>query len=279
MSLPGWSTSVRSSAQDAGELGEALELFQRVRAAGYKTPEVEMAMGDIFRTQGEPDLAEWHYRKAYELKAAFEAPGDRFTVLYEMADMFRQAQRYDRMEEALRSALAEASDTRFERLHDDVARVFSQSGIDRLLALYRMPDLPTARAHGGLAWYYSRTGRPADAVEHALFAMIIELSRAIEEYQRRLPHYDYESVSRFLSLAGREPDIRASLEQGTLPEAIYDLGVALQALGDGRGAAVAWHLLAGSPLEGPWRDRADRQLARPFPERLSVRVRPPTPAP
>ncbi len=253
---------------DAGELGEALELYLSIRPTGHKAPEVEMALGDIFRMQAEPALAEAHYRRALELAASLEVPDNRATIRYRLADMFRQLGRYGEMEEELLAVLAIPPGYPFGRIRDDVARVFRGSGIDRVLVLYRITGVQTARAHSGLAWYYARAGRPAEAVEHALFSMIIALSRAIDEFRLRQPAFRFESVSAFLSLAAKEPDILEYLRAGALPSDIYSLGVALRALGDAEGAVRAWHLLAGSPLEGAARDLADRQLARPFPERL-----------
>ncbi len=263
---------------EAGELGEALELYLSIRPSGHKAPEVEMAVGDIFRLQAEPGLAEWHYRKALELAASLEVADDRYTVRYRLADMFRQLGRYDAMEKELLAVLELPAGYPFGRLRDDVARVFrsegpGRAGIDGVMVLYRVTGVHTARAHSGLAWYYSRAGRPAEAVEHALFSMVIVLSEAIEEFQSRQPSYNFESVSRFLALAAKEPDILEFLRQSTLPGDIYSLGVALNALGEGESAVLAWHLLGGSPLEGSARNLADRQLDRPFPERL-----PPPPA-
>jgi hypothetical protein len=182
--------------------------------------------------------------------------------------MFRRLGRYEAMETELLAVLELPAGYPFERLRDDVARVFRQDGIDRVLVLYRMAGALTARAHSGLAWYYARAGRPAEAVEHALFSIVIVLSRAIDEFRSQQPSFRFEGVSPFLSLAAREADIGEYLAGGTLPADIYSLGVALQALGDAEGAVRAWHLLAGSPLESAARDLADRQLARPFPERL-----------
>jgi hypothetical protein len=240
-----------------------------------------MALGDIFRMQAEPALAEWHYRRAIELAGSFEVPGDRLTVRYRLADMYRSLGRYQEMERELIELLETPGGPPFSSLRDDVARVFrteradGRAGIDRVLDLYRFPGAGTGRAHSGLAWYYARGGRPAEAVEHALFSIIIVLSQAVAEFQARQPSYRFESVSPFLSLAARQPDILEFLRAGTLPEDLYSLGIALQALGDAEGAVRAWHLLAGSPLAGGARDRADRQLARPFPERLPRTPPPP----
>jgi tetratricopeptide (TPR) repeat protein len=269
-------------------------LLQRVRPSGIKAPEVEMAMGDIFRMQAEPQIAERHYRQAFALKESFEVPEDRFVVLYRLADMFRQVGRYDEMEQTLKEAIAEAPASSFGQVRVPMARLYRQYGIDRVLDRYRFADVtrqaaqnreprfaevPVARAHSGLAWYYARAGRPADAVENALFSVVIVLSQAIDEYKLRVPHYRFESVSRFLALAAREPDINELLNGATLPGDLYTLGVSLQALNEPDAAVAAWRLLTGSPLEGRWRDLADRQLVRPFVEQLPFAQRPAAPVP
>jgi tetratricopeptide (TPR) repeat protein len=300
---PAWLLFERAmERKDAGELGEALELLQRVRKTGFKRPEVEMAMGDIFDAQAEPDIAEQHYRQAWDLRDALEASEDRFVLVYRLADMLRQVGRYEPMEKAYQEALAEAPASSFPQIRVPMARLFRQYGIDRVMERYRLTDVmrqaarnreprfadvPTAAAHSGLAWYYARAGRPADAIENALFSTVIVLSQAIEEYKQRVPHYRFESVSRFLALAAREPDIHEFLSGGTLPGDLYTLGVALEALNEPEAAVAAWRLLTGSPLEGRWRDLADRQLVRPFTETLPLvarlvptapAVRPPAPA-
>jgi tetratricopeptide (TPR) repeat protein len=272
---------------EAGEFGEALEIFRTIQAGGLIYPEADIATGDVYRIEGETELARRHYERAYAQKQLLRVPDDRFTILYRLESLFRDSDRYADMEESLLRVLREDSQY-YEAVYlasrDAMRELFFETGLDRLLQLYRFPDNLAVRAHSRLAWYYSRSGQPVSAVTHALFAIVTKVTETIEALTEGTPSYRFsepDSVARrrttpsalpwpdtaaLLSLAFREQEVRAYLNASGLAEDLYNLGVALFLSGELELARNVWQLLASSPLEGRPRDMADRQLVSPFAE-------------
>lgn len=255
----------------AGEYGEALALFERVQARGALLPEVALAIGDVFRIEGEPDLAERQYRRAVDLRAGFQVPDDRYVALGRLADLYWSGEKYRLMEQVLADTLREdpgyLEDT-FHRHRDQVSRIFRESGLDRVLSLYRIQPVLAAQAHSRLGLLYARTARPLEAIEHCLFSITAILTDAMAEYRRGVPAYRYSGVSGFLALAEQKPRLLAYLGRTTLDSDLYHLGLAMLALGEEDEAVAVWHVLGRSALAGSYRNLADRQVTAPRMERL-----------
>jgi tetratricopeptide (TPR) repeat protein len=272
---------------EAGEFGEALEIFRATLANGLIYPEIEIATGDIYRIEGETALARRHYEKAYAQRQQLRVPEDRFTILYRLESLYRDSDRYAEMADTLVRILKEDEEYYtgvFLASRDTMRDIFFEGGLDRVIQLYRFPNVLAAAAHSRLAWYYSRSGRPLSAVSHALFAVTIKLTETIVVLTEGTPSYRFsepDSVARrrtpstglpwpdtaaLLSLAYRNEELRVYLRESGVAEDLYNLAAALSLAGESERARAVWQTLASSPLEGRARDLADRQLVSPFAE-------------
>ena len=66
------------------EFGKALEQYKNAIASAGTFPEAEMAIGDVYREEGELDLARKQYEKAYNMRSSFYIPDSKYDVLYKL---------------------------------------------------------------------------------------------------------------------------------------------------------------------------------------------------
>ncbi|HUV06371.1 MAG TPA: hypothetical protein VMX75_01500 [Spirochaetia bacterium] len=127
---------------EKGEYGQALHLFQKALERKSIYPEVELALGDIYRLEGEPLLAEKQYRKAYSLKSFFLVPEDRFIVLYRLAQLLKDENRTEELSRTLLSIIKDGVEriekTRFE--NSLLKRIIKADDRRFLLGIYHFEE-------------------------------------------------------------------------------------------------------------------------------------------
>ncbi len=230
---------------DRGEYGRALHLFAKVLDLKQQRPafpEVQMALGDIYRIEGEKELAARQYAKAYNQKLHFLSPLDAYTVLYRQASLYKNDDKFDSWLTVLQTLLKEDreyySDV-FSRLREALLNIYRDKGLDRLLQLYRLDYRPVGPAHAQMGEYHNRFGSSKqEAVVHYLFAVVILLTDAIEEVRRTEPAYSFRDVRSFFEHAARRRNVMEYLYRVDIFKQLYYLGVASHALGAATGEGV-----------------------------------------
>jgi tetratricopeptide (TPR) repeat protein len=240
-------------------------------------PEAEYWIGEVYRVEGELNLALGQYDKALARSAALEDPRLELELLYKTADIYRVRQEYRRMEETLLKIVEESgvqaeprdplwsgtggSSGRFMR--DAMARTLENSGPARFLIMYRYNNGPVERAHRLLGFYYYAANRYNQAAEHLMFAFLIQNSILIEELQRSRYDFVFESLEQLMDAMDRREDLQAFMDRSEYYRCAYYLGGALYGIGRGNSARDLWTFLAGLEQIGEWRGRALVQLQRP----------------
>jgi len=161
------------------EYGQALQQYKNAISTAGIFPEAEMAIGDVYQEEGEPDLAQRQYEKAYNLRNAFYVSESKYDVLYKLANLFEEQDLFKLMEDKLTEIVADDrhfAETETLRQRTQVEKIFFERGIDRILTLYTFDDTFATNAHSDLGWFYYRTGRYSQSVSHLLYAVIYRVS-------------------------------------------------------------------------------------------------------
>jgi hypothetical protein len=260
---------------DRGEYGHALHFFLQAQEKKRIFPEVEIAIGDIYKIQGEIKIAEAQYLKAYRQKDAFEVPDDRYIALYRLAQLYKERRENDNWKQILENVLSEDEvyyRDRFQRLHDVFLKVFLDRGIDRLLVLYRLDSKHATRAHGELGEYYNRSfldnrierRRLAEsAMIHYLFAVVTLLSDVIEEIRFWDPDFLFTDLNSLFRRIGSRPQLLEYIRETAIFKYLYYLAVASYAGGYEERADELWSVLEAEPLAGRYRSLSKSQLLDP----------------
>jgi tetratricopeptide (TPR) repeat protein len=240
-------------------------------------PEAEYWIGEVYRVEGELNLALGQYAKVLAQSGRLEDPGLELDLLYKVADIHRIRQEYRQMEEALlrivegNNAQGQPWDplwsgnagTSGQFVKNSMARTLENSGPARFLVMYRYHNGSIEKAHRLLGFYYYASSRYNQAEEHLMFAFLIQNSILVEEIQRSRYDFVFESLEQLMDAAGRREDLSDYLGRSEYYRCAYYLGSALYGIGRGNSARDLWSFLAGREQIGEWRGRALTQLQRP----------------
>ncbi len=264
---PGWLLFEQGKAwADQGELGKALQSFKDAILDAGVMPEADAALADIYRAEGEFQLAERHYLRAYNLRNALVVPAQKYEILLRWAGLYEDQERYSQMESKLLLVIADDRWSQSEQLAIQVERNYVDKGLDHVLGLYRFDSGFATAAHSRLGWFYYRTGRYPQAVRHLLYAVILQVSEGAEFLKQRDPDTVITSLSGFFDASASDRGLRSWLDASSLQQDLYYLSAAAWELGHPTRARDVWKILSSLNGAGKFADLSRRQLAKPFRE-------------
>lgn len=257
------------------ELGEALLYFQEaIDKRGADFPEAEIAIGDIYYREKAYALAEHQYKKALDMPG-MQIPEEKYTVLYRLAELHEEQENYWDMDAYLLQILADQpylSDDEYQGFQDALLSTYNDKGLEDVFRLYRMENVGfSVEAHAKLGWFYYRSGRSRDAVQHSLFALDIMVTEAVKELRRVQPGFAFTTMEAFLNAALERENIRRYLISSEFFKTLYYLAAATYESRPSLAESI-WRLLATYPLEDAdsaaveYADKAARQLESPWRE-------------
>jgi tetratricopeptide (TPR) repeat protein len=258
-----------------GSARTALEQLGRLK----DYPEAEYWIGEIYRVEGELGIALRQYERAYGLRALLEIPGFEVELLYKIVGIHRVRQEYIEMEQRLleiiegnsregspRDSLWTAGSGTFTM--NAMLRILENDGVNRFLTIYRYNNTVVERAHRLLGFFYYASGRHSRAVEHLLFAFLIQNTIFIEEILRNQFDFTFTTLDALMRETARRPALAAYIEEVEYYRTIYYLGAALYGSGKLPPAREFWNFLYRHPAAGEWNGRAAAQLRSPFVEKV-----------
>ena len=255
-----------------GSVRRALEEMNRLKVY----PEAEFWLGETFRETGELGLALRQYEEAWNQRAFLENPQFEVQILYRLAEVHRVRLEYPQMERRARQIIEGICPITGPRdrlwggaqnpIRPAMLRLMQNEGIDRFLALYRHNNPVTERAHRFLGSFFYVTNRFPTAVEHLMFAFLIQNTILIDEIIRRQFDFTYTTLDDLMEQVGQRRELRAFIEETEYFRTIFMLSSALHATGNTRPAMELWAFLARSPDSGEWGERA-RRNPTPFIDR------------
>jgi tetratricopeptide (TPR) repeat protein len=251
-----------------GSVSLALKELDRLK--GY--PEAEYWLGETYRVEGELGLALSQYEKAWNERGLLEIPGFEIEILYKITELHRIRGNYQEMERRANEIIegtganglprdslwAGNSQGSSNQLRAAMVRILENEGISRFLTLYRYSNTDTERAHRLLGFFYYSSSRYTQAMEHLMFAFLIQNSVLIEEIIRRDYDYTFSTLENLIAVIQRRPELAAFIEETEYYRTAYYLATALYASGKTRPASQLWAFLAGSNNAGEWGNRAKR---------------------
>jgi tetratricopeptide (TPR) repeat protein len=253
------------------EYGSALKKYQDAIASFSVLPEAEMGIGDVYRQEGELDLAAGKYKKAYELRNSFYIPEMKYEALYKLAGIYEDQRTYRSFEDSLKTILLD--DKNFtqpasSRLREQFESNYYVKGLDFVLKLYRFPERFPAEAHSKLGWFYHRTGNYTVSALHLLYAVVYKISDAADLVTEKDVDYQFTTLDSFLKTAETDPSILAYFESSGIYKDFYYLAGSTFKTGYPGHARLIWQLLSKSARAGSYAELSSRQLKAPWTEPL-----------
>jgi len=226
-----------------GELGDSVErLRERVRLLALY-PEAEYWKGRLFFIEGELSLAELQYERAYGMRESLEIPGEAYTILYAMAELYEARSEYVAWENVM-TRIVDGLDAGVDRyLVDAMMATLAEQGFNRFMTLYRLDDSYSRSAHAALAAYYLERGRAA-APMHAAIAVNMVLSKAIAMLKAKDGDYSWTDLRDFMARAGSRKDVESYLDETGFEASLFTLADALYVAGARAPALMLWRVIA-----------------------------------
>jgi len=251
-----------------GSVSLALKELDRLKSY----PEAEYWLGETYRAEGELTLALRQYERAWNERALLETPGFEMEILYKITELHRIRGNYQEMERRANEIIegvgtngvprdslwAGNSSGSSNQIRAAMARILENEGVSRFLTLYRYNNTDTERAHRLLGFFYYSSSRYTQAMDHLMFAFLIQNSVLVEEIIRRDYDFTFTTLENLAALAQRRPELAAFIEETEYYRTIYYLATALYASGKTRPALQLWTFLAASGNAGEWGNRAKR---------------------
>ena len=244
-------------------------LAELSRLKGY--PEAEYWLGEIYRMEGEFNIALSQYQKAYEQRALLENSEFGREILYRMADLRQLRREYTEMAKILEDILK--SDNLWSResfTRSNMLRSLETNGVNRFLVLFRHDEPYVEKAHRTMGFYYYTNGRHERAVENLLFAFLIQNSIIIDTLLQSQYNYTFTSLSALMNDIAKRRDILAFLEETEYFKTLYYLANSLYGVNRRNAARELWSFLRDN-ANGEWRGRALSQLNNPLLDQIPER--------
>jgi len=264
----------------------ALSAFARLK----NYPEAEYWIGEVYRVEGELQLALSQYRKAYDMRGVMEDPGFSVSILYKIAHILRTRQEYTEMIRVYESIIAEKDtlwanasaaqaaspglDSRGNPIPlpyiqanasftvSAMSNTLKEHGFNRFMIMYRYNNNSVEHAHRALGFHYAVQGR-ASAEQHLMFAFLIQNSIIIEEIQRRQFDFLFTDLSSLAREINRNQILLSYIDEVEYYKTAYYLGASLHRNAKTQVARTIWSFLASQQGAGEWQRRAASQLSNP----------------
>lgn len=226
-----------------GDLGDSVEKLRECVRLLSLYPEAEYWKGRLFFIEGELALAELQYERAYGMREALEIPGEAYTILYAMAELYESRSEFVAWENVM-LRIVEALDADVDPyLEEAMMATLTEQGFNRFMTLYRLDDSYSKEAHASLAAYYLERGRAA-APMHAAIAVNMVASKAIAMLKAKDGDYAWTDLQDFMARAGARRDVSAYLDETGFSESLLTLADSLYVAGARAPALMLWRVIA-----------------------------------
>ena len=264
------------------EYGVALRYAREaIEKTAHFYPEAEILIGDVFEAEGNIELAIEQYEKALNNDNAKQLyiQDEKYEVYYKLAEIYYQKyqqesgtgnkERYRGILEKILEDDNEYNETMESNLKTALVRTLKQSGLDRLVILYRLNSHFSLEAHSRLGKLNLDDGEYDQAALHFIFVVLSIISKAIEELKFHDPEYEFERSEAFFEACTRYELIQNYFENSNLFNNMVSLGDAILGSNDEANEEYAevtsriWELARSYSPDERIRFLVDRKLASP----------------
>lgn len=197
-------------------------------------PEAQKLIGDIYKIEGEYELAEKFYRQALANFEIFDVPDEKYEILYTMADLSRLTGDYKKMELRLLNITSKENFDRRNMILKSALNVISRNNdtsMDKLFELYRYDDYYSLKAYCLLSDYYASVGETQKALSYSAIAVITGFTKMDSVIIKRNLTYEYTGLQDFLVEVSHYSDLVEWGVENEVWKSFYNLYILSNKLG------------------------------------------------
>lgn len=267
------------SAREDRRISDAFLLLNRSLEKDPNNPETLTELALTYFASNDVQQATFNLEQALENRVRLSSKDLEYSILYELADIYRNGNEYVRdYERILLDIVAQdpafaGSDEFSTNLKESIIDTLNEgthrgydSSLDHVVTLYRLEDSFSLKAHVELGVFYVHSGRYRDAQEHLIFAVLKMYSRLISQIRENDPLYAFEDSAGFFQRVSRRPSYLTYLQESRFAQALYYLGSASYGSNTARSGVYRgiWNTVSLLPFDTPFKARAQRQLTSPI---------------
>jgi tetratricopeptide (TPR) repeat protein len=226
-------------------------------------PEAEYWIGEVYRMEGEYNIAIKQYGKALDKKNLLEYKELELEILYKTAGLQQTRRDYVEMVKAYEDLLK--NDTLWSKesfTRSNLQKSLETNGMNRFLLLFRHNEPSMERAHRTMGFYYYTNGRHDRAADHLLFAFLIQNSVIIDAVLRAEYDYKFTTIPDLLRDIAKRRDLLAYINETEYYRTLFYLANSLYGINRNAPARELWTFLSNN-APGEWQARAASQLRSP----------------
>ena len=173
-------------------------------------PEADKLAGDIYKLEGEYDLALRYYTEALKNSDILDIPDEKYDILYEMADISYTLKDEERYEKDLLLIVAQDKAYKDESLVKAMTNTIESTKIDcveKFFKLYRSNNYNVLTAYSNLAEYYENKNEMKKALTCGALCALTGFSKIFNVVSKRNPDFVYTNVESLILEANHYSDI------------------------------------------------------------------------
>jgi tetratricopeptide (TPR) repeat protein len=215
--------------------GRIAEAFLFLLSALEKDPssaEIEYELGRAYIQSGDLNQARRHLYIALEKPSSGEDTVLQQSVHYLLARLFVIEEDYLNFEKELQKIISvdeefSGQDDSMVNLRVAMRKTLMQSGLNRLLVLYRIDDSVSQDAHRQLGIFYHESGRYNEAINHLLFSIIKPITRVISIVRQDDFDFVFSSIPDLFEKIDSQDQLRKYLVDAKIYESMFYLSASI----------------------------------------------------
>lgn len=184
-------------------IGKMLEFIHR----NSEYPEAQFLIGQIYKLEGEYNIAETYYSMALNNKEVLDIPDFKYEILYSLSEISLLEKNYDKYETRLLNVLVDDKFVSDENLKRAMLNTIANSSVERFFTLYRASDFISIKAYNNLTEYYYEKGFLDKALYYCTLSVITSFTKINEVMLSRNSEYEYSNLVSFFDEVNANSDI------------------------------------------------------------------------
>lgn len=226
-------------------------------------PEADFLIGQIYCLEGEYEIAEKYFTKAYQNANVLDVAEEKYDILYHLANISTLQKNYDKYEQNLLLILAQDNAFKNDTLINAMVNTISGTKPDtmeKFFTLYRAENYRLLKAYSDLTGYYMEKNQKEKALKTAALGSLTAFTKILDVLKKRNPDYYYTDLSSlFLEVQNHGDIIQWGIDNDVW-KSFDDFAEIAYKNNDLIFAIQLFNVLKKFSPEEYWRNRADYRL-------------------
>lgn len=173
-------------------------------------PEADYFSGKIYQLEGEYDVAEKLYLKAYSRADILDVPDEKYDILYALSDISFVKKDFKHYEEYLVLIVSFDPNYKNASFINSIKRTIrSKKGnsVEKFFKMYRADNYRLLNAYFALSEYYQKRGELDRALSVASLGCLTGFTKVYNVVKKRSPEFEYKNLASLLQEASFYYDI------------------------------------------------------------------------